>query len=182
MRGGRGRAYCCANTLWNAVYKKGHPYDPNGRWMAGKRSRMFTVEDPQIQIRHRNMGRLCWGSDRGARQSVPPDMSRADFQAETAGLHVVPAYGYRADSFRRLPIRPHNHPDTVPIMIPAVGPDGFLGPCRLNSPVGGNHIMISASVPAAGTMQAVEILTPQSAARFVGRTMHHDKCYLSHGG
>ena len=72
------------------------------------------------------------------------------------------------------------YPDTVPVVVPAVGTHLFDGSAFLDRTIGRNDEVISASFPAERAMPAVDVRHPQGAALPVGRAMHDDQRDGSH--
>lgn len=72
------------------------------------------------------------------------------------------------------------HANTVKVVVLAVSTHHLLRSSLLNCPVRGNHIMVSASLPAEGAMIAVDVRHPDGTARPICRAMHDNKCNFSH--
>ena len=72
------------------------------------------------------------------------------------------------------------HANTVIVVVLAVSTHHLLRSSLLNCPVRGNHIMVSASLPAEGAMIAVDVRHPDGTARPICRAMHDNKCNFSH--
>lgn len=181
MSGGKGKAYCYANALRNVACKKAthatmavDGWPERGIGGSGLKIRKFRYD---IETRTGLAGVQIPVSDNQSRRICLVQT----FKQKPQGCMLFRRTGIERALSVGCQTAHITHPDAVPVVVPTMGAGSFHGAGGFDSSIGGNHIMISASVPAAGTMQAVEILTPQPAVRLVGRTMHHDKRYLSHG-
>lgn len=86
--------------------------------------------------------------------------------------------GYRPGVHGSLPVAGESsdvaYPDTVSVVVLAVGTHLLDGSAFLDRTVGRYDKMIAAAFPAERAMQAVDIRHPQGAALPVGRAMHDD--------